>query len=366
MKKLYIIAGEASGDLHGSNVLKELKIIDSTIDVRAWGGDLMKAEGANVVKHIRDLAFMGFIEVVQNLRTILGNIKFCKTDILAFNPDAILMIDYPGFNLRIAKWAKKNNIKVYYYISPTIWAWKESRVHTIKKVVDHMFCILPFEKDFYKKFDYDADYVGHPLLDEVNRFRNSNEEKTIVSERKILALLPGSRKQEVRVKLPLMLEACKKFTDFEIIIGGAPTLTHEFYKEVIGNVPAQIVYGKTYALLNSAELALVTSGTATLETALFKVPQVVCYKANAISYQIIKRLIKIRFISLVNLILDKEVVTELIQADCTAQKMEIELFKIKVGEPKRKEMLEEYEILHTMLGGIGASKKVAQTIAKGL
>jgi lipid-A-disaccharide synthase len=366
MKKLYIIAGEASGDLHGANVLKELKVIDPTINVRAWGGDLMTAEGANVVKHIRDLAFMGFVEVIQNLKTILGNIKFCKNDIRAFQPDAILMIDYPGFNLRIAKWAKKHNIKVYYYISPTIWAWKESRVYTIKKVVDHMFCILPFEADFYRKFDYDAEYVGHPLLDEVNTFRQSDNEKIIVSDRKIIALLPGSRKQEVRVKLPIMLEACQTFKEFDIIVGGAPTLTPAFYKEVIGERQAQIVYGKTYALLNSAELALVTSGTATLETALFKVPQVVCYKANVISYQIIKRLIKIRFISLVNLILDKEVVTELIQNDCTAQKMEQELLKIKVGQAKRAEMLNEYDILHTMLGGIGASKKVAQVLAKGL
>ncbi len=364
LKKLYIIAGEASGDLHGANVLKELKKLDDSIQVRGWGGDLMKNEGADVVKHIQDLAFMGFIEVVQNLGTILKNIKFCKKDIEAFAPDAILLIDYPGFNLRIAKWAKSKGIKVFYYISPTIWAWKESRVHTIKKVVDHMFTILPFEAAFYKKYDYEVEYVGHPLLDEVNRFSASVEEKKIRSDKKIIALLPGSRKQEVRVKLPLMLEACKDFTDYQIIVGGAPNLTPEFYKEVINGKPANIVYGKTYALLNSANLALVTSGTATLETALFKVPQVVCYKANAISYQIIKRLIKIRFISLVNLILDREVVKELIQAECTAELMREALVKLVDGTQERKEMIASYVQLHEMLGGVGASKKVAQTLLR--
>jgi lipid-A-disaccharide synthase len=364
LKKLYIIAGEASGDLHGANVLKELKKLDDSIQVRGWGGDLMKKEGVEVVKHIQDLAFMGFVEVVQNLGTILKNIKFCKKDVEEFAPDAILLIDYPGFNLRIAKWAKSKGIKVFYYISPTIWAWKESRVHTIKKVVDHMFTILPFEADFYKKYDYEVEYVGHPLLDEVKSFRASLEEKNVFSEKKIIALLPGSRKQEVRVKLPLMLDACKDFTEYQIIVGGAPNLSPEFYKEVIMGKPAHIVYGKTYALLNSANLALVTSGTATLETALFKVPQVVCYKANAISYQIIKRLIKIRFISLVNLILDREVVTELIQANCTAELMKKELCKLVDGKQERLDMLASYEQLHEMLGGVGASKKVALTLLR--
>ncbi|MES2588180.1 MAG: lipid-A-disaccharide synthase [Bacteroidota bacterium] len=369
-KKIYIIAGEASGDLHGSNLVKALKSQDENLSFRFWGGDLMQKEIGTPVKHIKELAFMGFIEVVSNLKTILNNIKFCKADILKFKPDALVLIDYPGFNLRIAEWAKRQGIKVFYYISPQVWAWKQSRVFKIKKSVDHLYAILPFEEDFYKKFDYKVEYVGHPLLDAIEQYKSipfsesDFREKHKLSQKPIIAVLPGSRKQEIRVKLPLMLEAVKNYANYEILIAGAPSLDEDFYKPFLIHSNIKIIHGSTYDILNLAEAALVTSGTATLETALFNVPEVVCYKASSISYQIAKKLIKIKFISLVNLIMDKEVVRELIQNECNAKLIEEEFSKIILGGEKREKMLNDYKVLREMLGSGGASQKVARLLLK--
>jgi lipid-A-disaccharide synthase len=367
--KLYIIAGEASGDLHGSNLMKYLKAENSEIEFRFWGGDKMQQQGGTLVKHIKDLAFMGFLEVLKNIKTILNNIRFCKNDIAAFQPDALILIDYPGFNLRIAEWAKSQGIKVYYYVSPQVWAWKQSRVHKIKKCVDELYVILPFEKDFYKKFDFDVHYLGHPLLDAVDDFKATIVDKKLIysennlSDKPIIALLPGSRKQEVAMKLPIMLNAVRSFKEHQIVIAGAPSLSEDFYLQFIKQSD-QIIFGKTYDLLEISEAALVTSGTATLETALFKVPQVVCYKGSNFSYQIAKRLIKIKFISLVNLILNREAVKELIQQECNAAFIEKELSKIVAGGKNREKMLNDYNELEQILGAGGASKKIAHALLK--
>ncbi len=367
--KLYIISGEASGDLHGSNLIKALKQEDAGIDFRCWGGDKMKIEGATIVKHIRELAFMGFIEVVSNLRTIMKNIRFCKEDILNYKPDALILIDYPGFNLRIAEWAKKNGIKVFYYISPQVWAWKQSRVHKIKKYVDKMFVILPFEEDFYAHFDYSVEYVGHPLLDAIDAYKETAmsiddfRKNADVKDKPIIAVLPGSWRQEVSMKLPIMLDALSSFSDYEIIVAGAPSLETSFYSAIVPK-GIRIVYGRTYDLLAASEAAVVTSGTATLETALLGIPEVVCYKGSRVSYQIAKRLVKIRYISLVNLIMDREVVKELIQHDCNAGSIKKELNTILEGGVYRERMLKDFEELRTKLGSGGASRKVAQSLLK--
>ncbi len=368
-KKIYIIAGEASGDLHGSNLMKALYAQNPDLDIRFWGGDAMQKVGGSLVKHIKDLAFMGFVEVLMNIRTILKNIKICKEDILHFKPDCIVFIDYPGFNLRIAKWAKENKIKTVYYISPQIWAWKESRIHKIKASVDKMLVILPFEKQFYAKHNMQVDYVGHPLIDAIENFKEQNNEKDFrekhkLDQRPIIALLPGSRRQEINRKLTVMLEAIKNLKDYQIVVAGAPSLDLDYYKSVAGDVELHIVFGETYNLLREANLACVTSGTATLETALFKVPQVVCYKSSDISYRIAKKLIKVKYISLVNLIMDKEIVKELIQQDCNAENIEKELLKIQNGKEKRKEMIADYQKLIEKLGNGGASEIVATTVLK--
>jgi len=371
--KYYIIAGEASGDLHASNLMKAIIIEDDKAEFRYWGGDQMKSVSNGLVKHIKDLAFMGFIEVVMNLRTIAKNIKFCKQDILSYKPNVLILIDYPGFNLRIAEFAHKNGIKVHYYISPQIWAWKQNRVHKIKKVVDEMYCILPFEKEFYKKFNVDVHYVGHPLVDAINNFRNTalSKDKFLsknkLSEKPILAILPGSRNQEIKVKLPIMLEASKSFPNHQIIIAGAPNKSTQFYNQIIGNSNVKILENQTYDLLNHSDLAIVTSGTATLETALFNVPQVVCYKASTISYHIAKRLVKIDYISLVNLIMGKEVVKELIQGDLTSKNIISELKKIENYQSEgRLKMENSYKKLKDKLGGGGASEKVASLLIDSL
>jgi lipid-A-disaccharide synthase len=323
-----------------------------------------------VVKHYRDLAFMGFIEVVKNLRTIVKNIKACVADIKAFKPDAVFMVDYPGFNLRIAEKIKPLNIKILYYVSPQVWAWKQNRVHKIKKLVDKMFVILPFEKPFYKKFEYDVEFVGHPLLDAVEQFRNEKHEdfrhKNRLDDRKIIALLPGSRKQEILVKLPIMLSVIDQFSDYQFVVAAAPSLPLEFYDQFKIPQKVSVVSGETYSLLNNSHAALVTSGTATLETALFNVPEVVCYKGSAISYQIAKRLIKVNYISLVNLISDKEVVKELIQAELNTANIASELEKITKNEANRTRLLNDYANLRQKLGGSGASKNVAIAVFKSL
>lgn len=368
-KRIYVIAGEASGDLHASNMMREAKALNNAIDFRFWGGDHMKAVAGEPVKHIKELAFMGFVEVLVNLKTILGNIKFCKKDILAYQPDVLVLVDYPGFNLRIAEWAHEQGIKVVYYISPQIWAWKQNRVYKIKKVVDKMMVILPFEKDFYAKFQFDVEFVGHPLLDAIHNYESVAVSKELFLENNhltsqpIIAVLPGSRKQEVLKKLPVMLEALKEFKNYQVVIAGAPSLTPEFYAPMLTN-NCTIIHGQTYDLLSNAEAALVTSGTATLETALFEVPEVVCYKSSQISYSIAKRLIKIKYISLVNLIMDQEIVTELIQSECNPTRISQELKTIVVGGEKRSEMLSSFKELKEKLGGGGASKKVAQSLLK--
>lgn len=365
--KYYIIAGEASGDLHGSNLIKALKKQDENADIRCWGGDLMQQAGGTLAKHYKELAFMGFIEVILNLNAIFKNIKFCKQDIAAFNPDAIIFIDYSGFNLRIAKWAKENNFLTNYYISPQIWASREGRIDKIKATVDHMYVILPFEKEFYeKKHNYPVNFVGHPLLDAINNRPELNEsnfraENSIAPTKPIIALLPGSRKQEVQKMLSLMLSLTNDFSEHEFVIAGAPSLDKDFYAEFLTDPNVKLVQNKTYDLLSIASAALVTSGTATLETALFKVPQVVCYKANWISYQIAKRIITLEYISLVNLIMQKEVVKELIQDDFTKQNLKKELNLILDGAARTKQ-LASYDELITKLGGPGASAEAASLI----
>ena len=363
-KKYYIIAGEASGDLHGSNLMREMYKINSSIDVRFWGGDLMQEQGGELIKHYRDLAFMGFLEVVLNLRTILKNIAFCKEDIKKYKPDTIILIDYPGFNLKIAKFAKKLGVEVIYYISPQVWAWKASRVHDIKKYVDKMIVILPFEQGFYKKYDYKTHYVGHPLLDaiankkylELTEFR----QKHSLDDKKIIAILPGSRDQEIKKMLPIMMSVCKDFKDYQFVVAGAPSKDKSFYKNLV-NKNVKIVRDDTYNLLKHSTAALVTSGTATLEVALFGVPEVVCYKGNSVSYQIAKRIIDIKYISLTNLIMDKEVVKELIQNELNEKNLKIELSKI-LEENTRKQIINDYKLLQNKLGGIGASQRVAKII----
>lgn len=367
--KYYIIAGEASGDLHASNLMKALQHMDAQAEFRFWGGDLMQSVGGTLVKHYRDLAFMGFTEVIMNLRTILNNIKFCKEDILKFRPDILILVDYPGFNMRIAEFAKQKNIPVHYYISPQIWAWKENRIHKIKRDVDEMYVILPFEKDFYeKKQKFPVHFVGHPLLDAIADKKPMNVEiflaENNLKEKPIIALLPGSRKQEITKILSVMLKMVDKFTDFQFVIAGAPGQPKSFYQQFTKNKNISFVENKTYDLLSVAHAALVTSGTATLETALFKVPEVVCYKGNEISYQIGKRLVKnIKYISLVNLILDKESVTELIQNDFNEKSLEQELAKI-LDQKNREKIFTDYNELEIKLGGKGASQNTAELILK--
>jgi len=354
----YIIAGEASGDLHASNLMKELKVLDDSAHFRCWGGDLMKMQGAHLVKHYRELAFMGFTEVVMNLKTILNNIDFCKKDILEHKPDVLILVDYPGFNLRIAEFAKQNNFKVFYYISPQVWAWKQSRVHKIKKIVDKMFVILPFEKEFYQRFNYDVDFVGHPLIDAVASYQNISCKLNVDTDKPIIALLPGSRKQEIKTMLPLMLSMVGRYKDYCFVIAGAPSQNKEFYQEFINGTDVELVFNQTYQLLQRARVALVTSGTATLETALFGVPEVVCYKGGAISYAIARQLVKVDYISLVNLIMGKEIVKELIQNQLNEINLKTELDKL-LQPDTRNFMISNYAELKLKLGGAGASKKAA-------
>lgn len=363
--KYYIIAGEASGDLHGSNLMKSLKLKDPNAQFRFWGGDLMQSQGGELVKHYRDLAFMGFIEVVQNLGTILKNIKICKKDIENYQPDVLILVDYPGFNLRIAKFAKSLGIKVIYYISPQLWAWKEGRVETIKKYVDEMLVILPFEKDFYKKHQVEAHFVGHPLLDAISGLEPVVEadfkKENHLNDLPIIALLPGSREQEVKKMLELMLSVRPYFKKYQFVIAGAPSLPKSFYQQFVDE-DVHFVSNKTYDLLRVSKAALVTSGTATLETALLNTPEVVCYRSSKISYAIAKRLVKhIKYISLVNLIMDREVVKELIQNDLNTNNLVSELKKILEGN-FRDNMLHDFSELRKILGGSGASDVAADII----
>jgi lipid-A-disaccharide synthase len=360
--KYYIISGEASGDLHGSNLVRELKTKDPEAEIRAWGGDKMKDAGATIVKHYKDLAFMGFAEVLLNIKTILNNIKFCKKDILQFQPDAIIFIDYPGFNLRIAKWAHEQNFKTIYYISPQLWAWHASRAKQIKKHVDKMLVILPFEKDFYRKWDYEVEFVGHPLLDAINQ--RQGKERFIESDKPIIALLPGSRKQEIKRMLPIMVDLADQYPDYRFVVSGISQIEKALYQPAMDK-KLNIVFDQTYDLLQHAHAAFVTSGTATLETALFEVPQVVCYKGGFVSYFIGKRLVDVPFISLVNLVMEEEVVKELIQSELTEKNLKNELDSILEGT-NRKSCIEKYKQLKNNLGGTGASNRTAEAIVKYL
>ena len=365
--KYYLVAGEASGDLHGANLMRALKAADPDASFRYFGGDKMQQEGGTLVKHYADMAFMGFTEVVMNLNTILRNMKSCKQDLLEFQPDTLILIDFPGFNLKIAEFAKNKGIKVCYYISPKVWAWNQKRVLKIKKIVDKMFCILPFEVAFYKGWDMEIDYVGNPLLDEIAHFNPDPafREKHQLSKKKIIALLPGSRKQEIERLLPVMLSAKSKFPDYQFVIAGAPSFAADYYAQFSGGHDVALVFGQTYNLLHQAHAAIVASGTATLETALFKVPQVVVYKGGAISIAIARMVVKIKFISLVNLIMDKKVVTELIQEDCNPNLLASTLGGILEG-PVRESMLLDYRALADVMGTPGASERTAELILKFL
>ncbi len=359
--RYYIIAGEASGDLHGGNLIKAIHQQDPAADIRCWGGDKMEAAGARLVKHYRDLAFMGFVEVIKHLPTILDNIRFCKQDILEYKPDVLVLIDYPGFNMRIAEWAKQQGLKTVYYISPQVWAWKEGRVKKIKRDVSKMLVILPFEVDFYRKWDYKVTYVGHPLIEVITHEKNEVP-ATPISDKPIIALLPGSRKQEIKIKLPEMLKMVKHFPDHQFVIAQAPSMPDEVYQELIGAEHVLLAKNQTYNLLKQAKAALVTSGTATLETALFGVPQVVCYKGNAVSFWLAKKLVKVKYISLVNLIMDKPVVAELIQDDLNEQNLGLELAKILHDKVHRQQLMQDYKILWHKLGDTNASNTAAREI----
>ncbi|MFA6949219.1 MAG: lipid-A-disaccharide synthase [Lentimicrobiaceae bacterium] len=358
--KYYIITGEASGDLHASNLIKALKIVDPDASFRGWGGDKMAREGTTIVKHYRDLAFMGFIEVVANLKTILNNLNFCKKDILGFKPDAVILIDYPGFNLQVARFLHQQHIRTIYYISPQVWAWKKSRVHTIKKLVDKLLVILPFEKDFFATYQVDAEFVGHPLLDALPA--EWHRLACVPYDKRTVALLPGSRKQEIRRVLPIMLSVLQDFTEINFVIAGISTIGESFYRAITKSHHIEIVMDDTYNLLQKSQAALVTSGTATLETALIGVPEVVCYHANRISYSIARQLVKVKYISLVNLIMNRLVVKELIQYELNRQTLRSELNNLLNNTKYQQDMLNSYDELRNMLGGKGASERAANSI----
>jgi lipid-A-disaccharide synthase len=366
--RYYIIAGEASGDLHASNLIAAIRKQDANAEIRAWGGDLMQQQGAEIVKHYRDLAFMGFAEVILNLRTILQNLNFCKQDLKQFNPDVLILIDYPGFNLRIARFAHEQGLKVVYYISPQIWAWKKNRVHTIKKVVDKMLVILPFEKAFYQQYQVDVEFVGHPLLDALQNYQWQDEDnfraRNSLGNKPLIALLPGSRKQEVSRMLSVMLQMIPRFPDYTFAIAKAPSLDHDFYSQFTQNHEIKIIENQTYDLIKHATAALVTSGTATLETAFIGTPEVVCYTGNALSYQIARRLIHVKYISLVNLIMDREVVKELIQHAFNINSLKDSLEEILIDSPDRQRIIADFKLLRSKLGGTGASINAANAIRK--
>jgi len=359
--RYYVIAGEESGDLHGSNLLKQIGKLDAQAQFRAWGGDRMQSAGAQLVKHIHELAFMGFVEVLMNIGTILSNLKFCKTDLLQYKPDVLILVDYPGFNLRIAEFAHQNGIKVFYYISPQLWAWKASRVKKIKKYVDEMFVILPFEENFYRQFDYKVHFVGHPLLDAIDDFDKVAVPSALKDQDDIIALLPGSRKQEIERMLPEMIKVANLLPQYTFVVAGVKNFGEENYHKLISESNVRLLMGNTYSLLSLAKAAVVTSGTATLETALFDVPQVVCYKGGKLSYAIAKRLINVKYISLVNLILDKPAVKELIQQAMNSKQIVAALNALVDEKSNTYTALKaDYKLLKNKLGGEGASQRTAQ------
>ncbi len=364
--RYYIIAGEASGDLHASNLVKEIKKTDSSAVFRGFGGDLMAAEGVEIVKHYRDLAFMGFIEVLANLKTIFSNLRLSKSDILNFKADTVILVDYPGFNLRIAEFSHLQKIKTVYYISPQVWAWKKSRIKNIKRDVDLMLTILPFEEEFYHQYGFSVQFTGHPLLDAIEHrnkiSRSQFIEQNNLPDKPIVALLPGSRKQEIKKMLDIMLSVTKNFSNHQFIIGMAPSIPLSFYQQIIKDEPVTLVNNQTYSLLENSEAALVTSGTASLETALFNVPEAICYKGNMISYFIARLLVKIKYIGLPNLIMDKPVVKELIQMSMNVKNLERELHALLFDQNYRSDIFRDYDLLKIKLGGPGASARAAKQI----
>ena len=369
--RYYIIAGEASGDLHASNLVAEIKKKDKKAELRGCGGDLMKAQGVDLLKHYRTMAYMGFVEVAVNLRKVLGNIAQCKKDIIEYQPDAVILVDYPGFNFRIADFAHEKGFKVFYYISPQVWAWKRRRVKKVKRSVDKMLVILPFEEEFYKKYGVDVTYVGNPLLDELAKFGTANRSiflrrNSLGEKREIIALLPGSRHQEVKRVLPVMLKAASHFPDYQFVVAGVSSLDKSLYKKILGNSDIFLIENQTYELLQNSSAAVVTSGTATLETALFTVPEVVCYKATGISYCLARWMIKVKFISLVNLVMGREVVKELIQGEMTEANIVKELDQLLHNGKRQRQLLEDYEELKGRLGNAGASEKAAEVIIDAL
>ena len=367
--KYYIIAGEASGDLHGSNLIKAILKNDPTASILCWGGDLMQAAGGHIVKHYRSLAFMGFVEVLINLRTILSNIAFCKKDITAFEPDVLICIDYPGFNLRIAKWAKKNGMKVVYFIAPQVWAWKENRVPAMRASIDRLLCILPFEKKYFKdRWDWEVDYIGHPLMEVMDALEPLAHPIPLLHGKALIALLPGSRQQEIQKKLPIMLSVAKEFPQEDFVVAQAPGIDSNWFNALIPNLSnVHVVAANTYAILQHSKAALVTSGTATLETALLNVPEIVCYKGNPITLALAKRFVKIKFIALVNLIMDKEVVKELIQEKLTTSNLSTELKKLLEDPARQAAIKADYAALkHALTTGHKATELAAGIIQSTL
>ncbi|MDR2834719.1 MAG: lipid-A-disaccharide synthase [Bacteroidales bacterium] len=367
--KYFIISGEASGDLHASNLVKQIKIIEPEAEFEGWGGDLCIAQGVKITKHIKDLAFMGFVEVVQNLNKILKNFKTCKRQILQYNPDKIIFVDYPGFNLKMLKWAKKHNFETIYFISPNVWAWKTSRVKIIRDFTDKMFVILPFEKDFYAKYEIEVKYYGNPLVDLINNYKPDTYEefckKYILSlDKKLIAILPGSRKQELKKILPIMIKVSEQFPEYQFIIAGAPSINKNLYYKIVPNLQIPILFDKTYEILSHSTSALVKSGTATLETALFKVPQVVCYKANKLSIIIAKKLAKVIYISLPNLILQKQAVVELIQEDFSIERTIFELKKVLPESENYQQIKDDYEKLYDLLNNSEVYGNIAREIVR--
>lgn len=364
--KYYVIAGEASGDVHASKLMQGIVARDANAEFRCWGGEKMESAGGRIVKHYKDLAFMGFLEVILNLRTISANLRFCKNDILKWKPDAIILVDYPGFNMRIAKFAKKNGFKVFYYIAPQVWAWKKHRVHAIHRDTDLAFVVMPFEKDFYASFGYDVAYVGHPMPDSIDLTKPINTAefrfKNKLSEKPIIAILPGSRKQELHRILPHMLGVIGNFPDYQFVIAGVNSLGSEFYQKIVGVKPVNVVFGQTHNLLRMADAAIVTSGTATLETALLNVPQVVCYRMSFLTAIVAWMLVNVKYISLVNLILDKGAVKELIQYKFTSATLTKELTPLLKHSNSRLNMLADYDLLREKIGNAGASDRAAALI----
>ena len=367
--KYYIISGEASGDLHSSKLISNLKKLYPKAQFRGWGGDLMEKEGAILVKHYKELAFMGFWEVISHLHILLNNISLCKKDILQYSPNVIIYVDYPGFNLRIAKWAKKRGFKNHYYISPQVWAWKENRVKKMKRVLDALYVILPFEKNYFeKRHQFPVHFVGHPIIDQLHEYEKNNsffEANNLKSKKPIIALLPGSRLQEIKKMLPLFIKVSTHYKKYQFLIAGAPGVEPEIYNKFIKSSPLKIIYGQTYDLLNNSLAAIVTSGTATLETAIFNVPQIVCYKSSHLSYWIGKKIINLKYISLVNLILEKEAIVELIQNECKFEKLNYQLKRVLKKDSQEK-INQDYQLLKQKLGGVGASEKTANLIFNAL